>query len=356
MNKKTPKCKIEKYGIIDKGMGYHGWPTCALLPDGRIMVVASADRVGHVCPFGKVVAYQSQDIGESWSAPRILADTPLDDRDAGILVTRSGTILVNWFTSICWLNYLEKPEYSAWKEIAATVSLKAVSDNLGFWMIRSADGGKTWSEKQAMPVNSPHGPCQLSDGSLLFVGNVIGQTTDLRGGCRNDILPVAARSADEGKSWEVIGRIPVSRHQVWENYCELHAIEAADGTIVAHIRNHIPYGSPETWQSKSPDKGRTWSEPTRITYGIPSFLTALPNGQLLMTYGYRREPYGVRARISDDNGEKWSEELVISDDAKFSDLGYPSSVQLPDGRLFTVWYEKLSEEKCLLRHALWRIN
>jgi hypothetical protein len=350
------KCKIEKYGIIDKGMGYHGWPTCALLPDGRIMVVSSADRVGHVCPFGKVVAYESWDCGETWSDPRILADGPLDDRDAGILVTNRGTILVNWFTSICWLNLLEKPEFSSWKGIAEKISLKDMRDNLGFWMIRSSDGGKTWGEKQPMPVNSPHGPCQLSDGSLLYVGKGISLPSELLGGSRHDIIPVSAHSTDDGATWEIIGRIPACRRQYWEGYNELHAIEAADGTIIAHIRNHIPYGSPETWQTRSPDKGRTWSEPTRITYGFPSFLTALTDGRLLMTYGYRREPYGIRARISDDNGKTWGDELIIWDDAKFSDLGYPSTVKLPDGRLFTIWYEKMSEEKCLLRHAHWTLQ
>ena len=350
------KCVIEKYGIIENGMRYHGWPTCALLPDGRLMVVSSADRVGHVCPFGKVVAYESGNCGESWSEPRVLADGPLDDRDAGILVTSRGTILVNWFTSICWLNLIEKPEFSTWKCIAEKISLKDMKDNLGFWMIRSSDGGKTWGEKQLMPVNSPHGPWQLSDGTLLYFGKGISLPSELLGGSRHDIIPVSARSTDDGATWEEIGRIPASRRQYWEGYNELHAIEAADGTIIAHIRNHIPYGSPETWQTSSPDKGRTWSEPTRITYGFPSFLTALPDGRLLMTYGYRREPYGNRARISDDNGKTWGDELIISDDAKFSDQGYPSTVKLPDGRLFTIWYEKMSEEKCLLRHALWTLE
>lgn len=353
---KLMKCKIEKYGIIDKGMGYHGWPTCALLPDGRIMVVSSADRVGHVCPFGKVVAYESGDCGESWSEPRILADGPLDDRDAGILVTRSGTILVNWFTSVCWLNQVAKPEHSKWGEIAEEITLKDVVEHLGFWMIRSTDGGKTWKKKQSMPVNSPHGPCQLSDGSLLYIGKALSTYTELLGGSRHDIIPVSARSTDDGVTWEVIGRIPVARMQAWECYHELHAVEASDGTIIGHIRNHIRYGAVETWQTRSPDKGRTWTEPTMVTYGYPSFLSALPDGLLLMSYGYRREPYGVRTRVSNDNGKNWGEEMIIADDAKFSDMGYPSTINLPDGRLFTVWYEKMSEERCVLRHARWMLE
>ena len=38
------------------------------------------------------------------------------------------------------------------------------------WMIRSPDGGVTWSARYDCLVNSPHGPIQLSDGRLLYAG------------------------------------------------------------------------------------------------------------------------------------------------------------------------------------------
>ncbi|MDP7052207.1 MAG: exo-alpha-sialidase, partial [Verrucomicrobiota bacterium] len=38
------------------------------------------------------------------------------------------------------------------------------------------------------------------------------------------------------------------------------------------------------------------------------------------------------------------------------DLGYPSTVQLEDGSLVTVWYEKLAGSTlAVLRQATWRI-
>lgn len=40
----------------------------------------------------------------------ILANGPLDDRDAGIMQTSRGTVLVNWFTSIAWLQALNRAE------------------------------------------------------------------------------------------------------------------------------------------------------------------------------------------------------------------------------------------------------
>ncbi len=41
---------------------------------------------------------------------------------------------------------------------------------LGEWVIRSTDGGRTWSPRIPTIVNSPHGPIQLRDGRLLYVG------------------------------------------------------------------------------------------------------------------------------------------------------------------------------------------
>ncbi len=51
------------------------------------------------------------------------------------------------------------------------------------------------------------------------------------------------------------------------------------------------------------------------------------SGALLCTYGYRKHPYGQRAMMSRDGGPD-------------SDLGYPSSVELADGSVFTVYYQK----------------
>ena len=50
-----------------------------------MLVVFSGDRDAHVCPWGKVQLLRSRDGGATWSDPVSICDTPLDDRDAGIL-------------------------------------------------------------------------------------------------------------------------------------------------------------------------------------------------------------------------------------------------------------------------------
>lgn len=75
-----------------------------------------------------------------------------------------------------------------------------------------------------------------------------------------------------------------------------------------------------------------------------------------MTYGHRRAPLGVQARVSDDCGETWSEAMVVYGDAVSGDLGYPSTVQMPDGTLRTVWYEvEKGTSKASLRCATWKL-
>jgi hypothetical protein len=77
----------------------------------------------------------------------------------------------------------------------------------------------------------------------------------------------------------------------------------------------------------------------------------------MMTYGHRRKPYGNQARISQDHGSTWSEPVLISGDGIGGDLGYPSSVELDDGSLLTVWYERMRDsDKSVLRQSRWKLS
>jgi sialidase-1 len=110
-------------------------------------------------------------------------------------------------------------------------------------------------------------------------------------------------------------------------------------------------------QTESSDGGKTWSIPHSITFGLPSHLMKLRDDRLLMTYGHRRAPFGNQARISSDNGKTWGEPMIISGDGAGGDLGYPSTVELGDGSLLTVWYEKMTDApRAVLRQAHWKLS
>jgi hypothetical protein len=76
-----------------------------------------------------------------------------------------------------------------------------------------------------------------------------------------------------------------------------------------------------------------------------------------MSYGHRRKPFGNQARLSEDHGRTWSDPISISDDGIRGDLGYPSTVQLHDDSLLTIWYESMNDHpKAVLRQTHWRLK
>lgn len=358
-----PRAKVESPTVISRQPYlYHGWPTVARRSNGELLLVYSGGREGHVCPFGRVELMRSLDEGRTWSWPRVVLDGPLDDRDAGVVETADGSILITTFTSLAYEAILKRAEaaepskpgsmssekLARWQAARDRISPEQRQADLGRWMVRSDDSGVTFSARYACLVDSPHGPILLSDGRLLYAGKEVQKTNGRVAVCE---------STDDGLTWKFLADIPTRPGDSREGYHELHAVEAADGRIIVQIRNHNKASARETLQTESTDGGKTWSVPREIgVWGLPSHLLRLQDDRLVMTYGYRRKPYGNQARVSSDNGKTWSAPLTISDDGSSGDLGYPSTVQLSDGALLTVWYESMrGPAKSVLRQARWSL-
>ncbi len=333
---------------------YHGWPTLTRTQKGELVLVWSGRRKAHVCPFGTVEMMTSRDDGATWSWPRTVYDGPIDDRDAGVLETANGILLVTTFTSLAYAPMVAegggKAKDPAWLAVHRRIADEETREGeLGCWCFRSTDGGLSFSGRIDTIVNSPHGPCQLADGRLLYAGKELWNAEKRIG---------VTVSADDGETWEWLAEIPTREGDAVKDYHELHAVECKSGRIVVQIRNHNRANQGETLQSESTDGGRTWSVPHPIgVWGLPSHLLRLRDNRLLMTYGHRRKPFGNQARISADEGATWSEPIVISGDGAGGDLGYPSTVELDDGTFVSVWYEKFADSPMAgLRMAKWRIQ
>lgn len=367
--------------VICKQPGrYIGWPTIGKMPDGELLVVFSGDRDAHVDPFGKTFLVRSADNGQTWGGPELVNDTPLDDRDAGICVCRDGTVIVSWFTShyadSVYLSWPPEAEVPRWREKISSVSAADIRrwagervENgrhaLGHWTRRSIDGGRTWEDPVRVPPTTPHGPIELADGGLMFVGI---EGNHGRREKRGDLL--AARSDDQGRTWSVVGRASMYPTYVGDDPAgyaylpEPHVVEIAPGRLLAMARyEETPRQEGRSrsvlWQFTSDDGGQTWTEPrpTQIL-GKPPHLTKLLDGRLLVTYGFRHEPFGQRACISDDGGKSWDyeHEIILRDDAPSGDLGYPASIELADGVIVTVYYQQeAAGEKTCLMATHWRI-
>ena len=342
--------------VICKQPGrYIGWPTIVRTKSGELLAVFSGDRDAHVCPLGKTQMIRSSDNGKTWSKPETINDTPADDRDAGIIQTQKGTLVVSWFTSVA---FERKSQYSKQAK-ALTPELR--KKWLGNWVRRSEDNGKTWGVYINSHVSAPHGPIELADGTLMYVGKnyVVGNP----GGKRPapEKMLAASVSTDDGKTWNISGYIPVPDHVKpgAEDFHEPHVVETDPGKLVALFRHHGEPGKYYLWQTESTDSGKTWTPLHQIKiWGYPPHLTKLANGWLLVVYGRRKKPFSERACISRDNGKSWDVENEITlAEAPNSDLGYPASVQLDDGSIYTIYYQiDKKGEKTSLMATHWKLG
>ncbi|MDW8061846.1 MAG: sialidase family protein [Nitrososphaerota archaeon] len=160
--------------------------------------------------------------------------------------------------------------------------------------------------------------------------------------------PMVLVSNDGAVNWRFLSYILPLNIDI-PRICPYPAI-LGDGRIVVALRVLWP-----DWRFQwtelyvSEDEGLTWRFISRVNrWGAPASLTLLRDGRLLCVYGYRAPPYGIRARISSDGGATWGPEIIIRDDGGSSDLGYPRSTELPDGRILTAYYfnEEKDKVKC----------
>ena len=164
------------------------------------------------------------------------------------------------------------------------------------------------------------------------------------------------RSPDAGVTWRLHPLASGRTRGVHDN--ETAFLEVSPGRVIAMSRTQPKdHDAAYLVQRWSEDGGVTWSLPLRTDiWGYPPHLLALRDGRILCTYGYRKHPMGVRAVLSTDGGESWDTDNTVvlrSDGGTASrlnpnpagggaDVGYPISVELDGGAVFTAYYITLS--------------
>jgi hypothetical protein len=96
----------------------------------------------------------------------------------------------------------------------------------------------------------------------------------------------------------------------------------------------------DTWNSY--DNGESWKYLGKavedVGEGNPPSMIRLTDGRLCLTYGDRKAPFDMRAKFSDDHGKSWSKSFVLMTDTGGRDMGYPRTLQRPDGKIVTLYY------------------
>ena len=309
--------KVKRYLITPMG-GY--FPVLLKLQNGDLLAIVRGGDY-HVGERGCLDAVRSKDGGKSWSRARPIADEGPDDRNPAAVQLRDGTILVAFIKASIYTNGKHDPK-----------KRKDPRGKLPLFVTRSVDNGHTWSEAKPMAgvpseMGSPFGKMiELADGTIL--APVYGMDSS---GERDDHSWVY-RSRDGGRTWGAPSLIA-------KGFNETAFLRLPSGKLLAALRG---YEVDAVWISESLDDGTTWGEPRQITQASehPGDLLLLPSGKVLLTYGRRLRPYGVRALVSYDEGWSWDHDHTITlvADADTTDCGYPSSVLLDDGIICTAYY------------------
>lgn len=158
-----------------------------------------------------------------------------------------------------------------------------------------------------------------------------------------DRLAFVVASADRGKTWERRGGVDAPER----TYDEHMLVEKRDGSLWMLIRTK--YGIAETF---SRDGGRSWSVAQRAEIEHVNsrfYIRRLESGKLiLITHNPpdREKRSHLTARLSGDDGETWSQGLVI--DERFG-VSYPDATQAPDGTIYLIYdFERQQARQILM--------
>lgn len=344
-NHSNPVRKIKDIVIYSDSAFYSCFPSVIRKPDGEFLLAfrRAPNRMlfgekgnSHTDHNSYLVGLRSMD-GEHWTEePELIYAHPFGgSQDPCLLQLKNGTILC---TSYGWQRIhpdarenLKQPYFG--------------SDYifLGGYLVRSLDGGRSWGEAvypisvpaeinynvfgDKVPAYNRGALYETRDGRILWIV----AAHDSPGKTSNYLIT----SRDGGLTWEYTGEVARDSSV---SFNEASVIETPNGDIVGFLRTaHL---DDQAVIARSQDGGRTFEWQSMGFQGHPMNALQLADGRVLITYGYRHRPYGIRARILNAECTDFdtAPEIILRDDGGNSDLGYTWPVQLNDNRVLVAYY------------------
>lgn len=328
------------YKNEEHGANYNSFPSAVLTAAGKIVVTFRQARdlrhvygeTRHLDSHSRAVIVTSTDGGETWDkTTSLLYDHYIYGiQDPCLNLLSDGTILATFFR---W-NVLA-PEDAGEKQLRDIVYYDQwIGRPAGLFSTRSTDGGQTWDEPLpvcAEPMSIRGKGVELADGSFVVAAY------KYLPGCVVHVF----RTSDKGLTWEEISTI---EHP---NGCdEPFLYLAPSGKIVAFIRSdwfdiNDPRSAP-LLTCESLDGGHTWSAPVERPFHTPGpfDVIRLQSGRVVVSWGRRFPPFGIHCFFLDAECEDWNnvQEEILRDNCEDEDIGYTSSIQMPNGDIKTFYY------------------
>jgi len=341
--------KVKDVVIYEDAQFYSAFPSVIKRPDGELLLAfrRAPDRrifreikyLTHVDPNSYLVMIRSHD-GEIWTKePELIYAHPFGgSQDPGLLQLHDGTLLC---TGYGWA--FIKPE--GVENLKKPLLFAEGATFLGGYLVRSTDGGKSWQGPVYPPHISPeihHTPFgdalpaynrgALYEGTSGRIFWAVAATDDEV--TRKTSVHLIT-SDDKGVTWTY--QCPIAFDEK-VHFNETSVYETPQGDIVAFLRT-ANFGD-QACIARSTDGGKTFNRESMGFKGHPLNALRLPDSRVLLTYGYRHPPFGIRARILNAECTDFatSEEFVLRDDGSNGDIGYSWPVLLDDNRVLVVYY------------------
>lgn len=341
---------------------YVSFPCLSQMPDGRIFCgfrhaldrQKEYGRVTHVDPTAKIGYLVSEDGGKTFGKEfHTILDSEMSDQDPCINVLSDGRVIASYFQ---WELVPIGKGARKWgkkdfERYGRSLHDKYDCFHIGIAYSISDDNCKTWKHyptlrAEGLPICSGvrGNIIELDDGSLImpFYGCLnYGESN------RVGLL----KSTDRGESWNVLSVMAFDPGHN-KQFLEPNIFRTPSGKIVGLFRTQSDWMKPnvrfdDTYLNlhiaESYDNGATFQPVKEIDNcwtSSPVHALQLKSGKVLLSYGYRKAPYGIRIRVcnSELTDIHESEEIILRDDAPNGDLGYPHAIQLDDGEILVCYY------------------
>ncbi len=354
--------RITGHKTIYRDGEYVAFPNLAVLSNGTVICAfrhaldrqKEFGRVTHVDPTARNVFIKSTDGGQTFSSDlHVIIDDEMSDQDPCLTILSDGRIIATYFR---WQLVPQGQGPSTWGAEPFEQygrSLHGLYDcfPVGAGYSISDNNGSTWREMTLPKMDGVpqsggvRGNCiELENGDLLmpFYGSLnLGELS------RSGLM----RSQDRGETWHFLSTMAFDA-TCRKNYLEPNICRTESGRIIGLFRTQSDFRAPgvafdDTYLNlhiaASDDNGQSFGavqEISGVWMSNPVHSFKLKSGKVLLTYGYRRPPYGIRARICNSELTDIADapEMVLRDDASCGDLGYPNAIQLANGDILVAYY------------------
>ena len=340
--------KVKDIVIYENAQFHAAFPSVIKKQDGEIVVafrhapdrkIFGEKKTNHTDPNSYLVSVSSKD-GENWTIqPELIYAHPFGgSQDPCLLQLKDGTILCasyGWaFVRPSGIPNLKEPYLNSGEAIF-----------LGGYLVRSLDGGASWSK----PIYPPHitpevnfnalgNPVPAYNRGAMYEGEngkvywIVAATDSSSTKKTSNHLLV---SNDKGLSWEYASVVAMDDKA---SFNEASIYETPEGDLVGFLRTAGM--DDQACIARSTDGGKSFNWEQMGFQGHPLNAMRLPDNRVLLTYGYRHKPYGIRVRIlnAECTDFKTAPEIVLRDDGGSRDLGYTWPVQLDDNRVLVTYY------------------